>query len=69
MRRRWKDLEWLCALTSLPVLAKGVLRGDDAMRVLDHGAPAVLIGRPVLWGLANGGEAGARRVFDCCATS
>lgn len=34
------------------------------MRALDHGAQAVLIGWPVLWGLASGGEAGARRVFE-----
>lgn len=108
----WKDLEWLCANTRLPVLIKGVVRGDDAAQALEHGvagvvvsnhggrqldtspapisvleevvqamggrgtvlvdggvrrgtdvvkalalgAHAVLIGRPVLWGLATGGE-------------
>lgn len=111
----WKDLEWLCGLSSVPLMVKGILRGDDAIRALDHGAAgvvvsnhggrqldaapaplevlpevaaslggrgeiwldggvrrgtdvlkalalgarAVQIGRPVLWGLAWDGEAGA----------
>ena len=116
----WGDLEWLCARTKLPVLVKGVVRPDDAVRAAEHGAQgvivsnhggrqldtapaaldvlepivqavgerltvladggvrrgtdvlkalalgakAVLVGRPVLWGLAVGGEAGARRVLE-----
>lgn len=116
----WKDLEWLCANTRLPVLIKGVVRGDDAAQALEHGvagvvvsnhggrqldtspapisvleevvqamggrgtvlvdggvrrgtdvvkalalgAHAVLIGRPVLWGLATGGEEGVTRVLQ-----
>jgi isopentenyl diphosphate isomerase/L-lactate dehydrogenase-like FMN-dependent dehydrogenase len=116
----WSDLEWLCAQTALPVLVKGVVRPDDAVRAAEHGAQgvvvsnhggrqldtapaaidvlepivqaagnrltvladggvrrgtdvlkalalgarAVLVGRPVLWGLAVGGEAGARRVLE-----
>jgi 4-hydroxymandelate oxidase len=115
----WDDLEWLCSLTTLPVLVKGVVRGDDAERAITHGAAgvivsnhggrqldtaissidalsdvaeavdgrgavlmdggirrgtdivkalasgasAVLIGRPALWGLAVGGEAGVARVL------
>jgi 4-hydroxymandelate oxidase len=110
----WRDVEWLRSVTRLPVLVKGVLRGDDAVRAVEHGAAAVvvsnhggrqldtavatiralpevvdavagraevlvdggvrrgtdvlkalalgaravLLGRPVLWGLASGGEAG-----------
>ncbi len=27
----WKDLEWLQSITSLPVLVKGILRGDDGL--------------------------------------
>jgi 4-hydroxymandelate oxidase len=117
---QWSDLEWLCARTRLPVLVKGVVRPDDAVRAAEHGAQgvvvsnhggrqldtapaaidvlepivqaagerltvladggvrrgtdvlkalalgarAVLVGRPVLWGLAVGGEAGARRVLE-----
>lgn len=116
----WADLDWLCSLTKLPVLIKGVVRGDDAAMALEYGAagvvvsnhggrqldtsPApisvlsevvegmagrgtilmdggirrgtdvikalalgangVLVGRPVLWGLAVGGEAGVTRVLE-----
>ncbi len=115
----WKDIEWLAGLTKLPVLVKGVLRGDDAvtalksgaagvvvsnhggrqldtvpatiqvlpeiveaigdggavlldggirrgidvLKALALGASAVQVGRPVLWGLATGGEQGAQRVM------
>jgi len=115
----WDDLEWLASLTVLPVLVKGVVRGDDAERAIEHGAAgvivsnhggrqldtsissidalsevaeavdgrgavlmdggvrrgtdivkalalganAVLVGRPVLWGLAVGGEEGVRDVL------
>jgi 4-hydroxymandelate oxidase len=42
----------------------GVRRGTDVVKALAMGASAALIGRPVLWGLAVGGEAGVRRVLD-----
>ena len=42
----------------------GIRRGTDILRALTLGARAVLVGRPVLWGLAVGGEAGARRVLE-----
>src|SRR6202023_2052711 len=110
----WKDIEWLAGITKLPVLLKGILRSDDALLAVKHGAAgvivsnhgarqldttpatisvlpgiadavagqievyvdggirrgtdvlkaiacgakAVFIGRPVLWGLACGGEDG-----------
>jgi 4-hydroxymandelate oxidase len=116
----WRDLEWLIGQTSLPVVAKGIVRGDDAAqaaamgvravvvsnhggRQLDHspatlhcvaavrqalpegvevwmdggvrrgadvmlacclGARAVLVGRPILWGLAAAGESGVRQVMQ-----
>ncbi len=115
----WDDVEWLASLTTLPVLVKGVVRGDDAERAIERGcagvivsnhggrqldtaissidalpevaeavdgrgavlvdggvrrgtdivkalalgASAVLVGRPVLWGLAADGEDGVRRVL------
>lgn len=115
----WRDVEWLGTLSSLPILLKGILRGDDARRSLDHGvrgvivsnhggrqldgaipgiealpevvaavdgqvevyvdggvrrgtdvikalalgARAVLIGRPVVWGLSWAGAEGIERVF------
>jgi isopentenyl diphosphate isomerase/L-lactate dehydrogenase-like FMN-dependent dehydrogenase len=42
----------------------GIRRGTDAMVALALGARAVFVGRPALWGLAAGGEAGARRVLE-----
>jgi 4-hydroxymandelate oxidase len=42
----------------------GVRRGTDVLKALALGARAVLLGRPVLWGLATGGEEGVRRVLD-----
>jgi 4-hydroxymandelate oxidase len=53
---------------SCEVLLDGGIRcGTDVLRALALGASGVLIGRPVMWGLAVGGEAGARRVLDLLA--
>ena len=114
------DLDWLCHSTNLPVIVKGLVRGDDARRSVEHGAKAVvvsnhggrqldtapctcealphvvdavgdrcevyadggirrgtdvvkaialgaravLVGRPILWGLAMAGEHGAIHVLE-----
>lgn len=114
------DLDWLCGATRLPVVVKGVCRGNDALRAAEHGATAVvvsnhggrqldtapatcevlphvaaavgahceiyvdggirrgsdvlkaialgaravLVGRPILWGLAVAGEQGAAEVVE-----
>jgi isopentenyl diphosphate isomerase/L-lactate dehydrogenase-like FMN-dependent dehydrogenase len=42
----------------------GVRRGTDVLKALALGARAAMIGRPVLWGLAAGGEAGVRDVLE-----
>ncbi len=42
----------------------GVRRGTDILKAIALGAKAVLIGRPVIWGLAAGGEAGVARVLQ-----
>lgn len=42
----------------------GVRRGTDVLRALALGARAVLVGRPLVWGLAAGGSEGVRSVFD-----
>ncbi|MGP4002615.1 alpha-hydroxy acid oxidase [Streptomyces sp. 8N706] len=42
----------------------GIRRGTDVIKALALGARAVLIGRPVLWGLAVEGAAGAERVLS-----
>jgi isopentenyl diphosphate isomerase/L-lactate dehydrogenase-like FMN-dependent dehydrogenase len=116
----WRDIEWLRALTELPLVVKGVLTAEDAVLACEHGATgivvsnhggrqldgvaasldalpevvdavgdrcevlmdggvrrgtdvlkalalgarAVLVGRPVLWGLAVDGADGVRRVLD-----
>lgn len=115
----WKDLEWLVGICSLPVLVKGVVRSDDAVRAVSSGAAgivvsnhggrqldsaiatldalpevvqavassvpvlmdggvrrgtdvlkaialgakSVLIGRPLIWALAAGGEAGVTQLL------
>ncbi|MCX7593442.1 MAG: alpha-hydroxy-acid oxidizing protein [Fischerella sp.] len=115
----WRDLEWLQSICPLPLVIKGILRGDDAARAVEFGvkaiivsnhggrqldgaiasvdalaevvaavdrraevivdggirrgtdilkalalgAKAVLVGRPALWGLAVGGEAGVAHVI------
>jgi 4-hydroxymandelate oxidase len=42
----------------------GIRRGTDVVKALALGARAVLVGRPVLWGLAVGGAAGVERVLS-----
>ena len=42
----------------------GVRRGIDILRAIAMGADAVAVGRPVLWGLGAGGEAGVRRALE-----
>lgn len=115
----WDDLTWLRQQTTLPLLIKGVLHPDDAVRALDlgcdgvivsnhggrvlegaalslaalprvvervagrapvlfdsgvrsgrdalvamaHGASAVLLGRPYVWGLASHGALGVAHVI------
>ncbi|CAI9286241.1 unnamed protein product [Lactuca saligna] len=116
----WKDIAWLKSITKLPILIKGVLtredaikamevgvegiivsnhgarqldyvpatinaleevvvavkgripvifdggirRGTDVFKALALGAQAVMIGRPVIYGLAAKGEYGVRRVIE-----
>jgi len=115
----WKDLEWLQSVSPLPLIIKGILREDDAVRAVEYGAQAIvvsnhggrqldgaiasldalaeivaavdgkievlldggirrgtdilaalalgakaiLIGRPILWGLAVAGEVGVSHVL------
>ena len=42
----------------------GIRRGTDVLKALALGARAVLIGRPLFWGLAADGEAGVRAVLE-----
>ncbi|XP_044964919.1 peroxisomal (S)-2-hydroxy-acid oxidase GLO4-like [Hordeum vulgare subsp. vulgare] len=50
---------------AVPVLVDGgVRRGTDVLKALALGARAVMVGRPVLYGLAARGEAGAKHVIE-----
>ncbi len=46
------------------LLDGGIRRGSDVVKALALGARAVMIGRAYLWGLAAGGSAGVKNVFD-----
>jgi 4-hydroxymandelate oxidase len=64
----------------VPVLVDGgIRRGSDVMKALASGARAVLVARPVMWGLAAYGADGVQavvellqtelgRVMGCCGT-
>jgi len=42
----------------------GIRRGTDVVKALALGARAVLVGRPIVWGLAVDGADGAQRVLE-----
>lgn len=49
----------------IPVLLdSGIRRGADVIKALALGASAVLVGRPYIYGLAVGGEEGAKHVLE-----
>ncbi|XP_019263732.1 PREDICTED: peroxisomal (S)-2-hydroxy-acid oxidase GLO4-like isoform X2 [Nicotiana attenuata] len=116
----WKDIAWLKSVTKLPILIKGILTSEDAIKAIEAGvagiivsnhgarqldctpatisvleevvhavqdkvpvffdggirrgtdifkalalgAKAVLIGRPVIYGLATKGESGVKQVIE-----
>lgn len=39
----WKNVQELTKMTKLPVIVKGILRGDDALLAYKHGASAVIV--------------------------
>lgn len=39
----WKDIEWLRSITKLPVIVKGILHPDDAVKARDYGASAISV--------------------------
>jgi lactate 2-monooxygenase len=47
------------------LLDSGVRTGSDVLKAVALGANAVLLGRPYVYGLALGGEAGVRHVLRC----
>lgn len=42
----------------------GIRRGTDVLKAMVLGAKAVLVGRPILWGLASSGPAGVTQVIE-----
>lgn len=57
--------EVVAAAGDIPVLMDGGIRsGTDIVIALALGARAVLVGRPVLWGLAAAGEAGVSAILS-----
>ncbi|MBS2005795.1 MAG: alpha-hydroxy-acid oxidizing protein [Cyanobacteria bacterium SZAS TMP-1] len=39
----WDMLDWIVSISKLPVLVKGILRGDDALLALEHGARGIIV--------------------------
>jgi 4-hydroxymandelate oxidase len=39
----WKEIEWLRSITKLPMLLKGIVNADDAVRAADVGASGVIV--------------------------
>ena len=52
----------------LLLMDRGVRRGTDVLKAIALGADAVLIGRPVIYGLGYDGENGVRKVLDILRT-
>jgi L-lactate dehydrogenase (cytochrome) len=50
----WEDLKWIREVWTGPIIAKGIMIGDDARRAIDAGASAVVVSN-------HGG-----RQLDCC---
>ena len=53
----WEDLRWMRKIWPGPIVAKGLLTGDDARRAVDEGAQAVVVSN-------HGG-----RQLDCVSAS
>lgn len=39
----WNDLAWLCKQTSIPILGKGVMTAEDALKAREHGAAGIVV--------------------------
>lgn len=39
----WEAIAWLRSITRLPVLVKGIVRPDDAVRAVEHGAAGIVV--------------------------
>jgi L-lactate dehydrogenase (cytochrome) len=50
------------------ILDGGIRRGTDVVKALALGARACMLGRPMLYGLASGGQAGVERAIEILQT-
>ncbi|MDQ3340959.1 MAG: alpha-hydroxy-acid oxidizing protein [Myxococcota bacterium] len=39
----WDAISWLRSITKLPVIVKGIVRADDAIRAVEHGAAGIVV--------------------------
>jgi 4-hydroxymandelate oxidase len=39
----WVDIGWLSSISPLPIIVKGILRGDDAVKAVDYGCQAIIV--------------------------
>jgi L-lactate dehydrogenase (cytochrome) len=39
----WADLDWLREQVSVPLLVKGIVRGDDALLAIEHGVDGIVV--------------------------
>ena len=39
----WRDIDWLASVSPLPIVVKGILRGEDAVRAIEHGVRAIVV--------------------------
>ncbi|MEX2238751.1 MAG: alpha-hydroxy acid oxidase [Dehalococcoidia bacterium] len=39
----WNDIAWVRSLSSLPLVIKGIMRGDDARLAVEHGAAGLVV--------------------------
>lgn len=46
------------------IIDGGIRRGTDILKALALGANAIMVGRPILWGLAINGQNGVNKVLD-----
>uniref|UniRef100_A0A915MSZ6 FMN hydroxy acid dehydrogenase domain-containing protein n=1 Tax=Meloidogyne javanica TaxID=6303 RepID=A0A915MSZ6_MELJA len=53
----WEVLRWLVDFSILPVIVKGIMRGDDALLAIEAGAAAIVVSN-------HGG-----RQLDCCMST